>query len=110
MGIRVRQLIHNAERPIFLIVDGHPAHKTKAMRKCADMIQDRFRLFFLSPHSPELNHDERVWNDLKSNGIGRKIITNPQQLKSDVISHLRSIQRLLGGRAYFQSEITKYAA
>jgi len=107
----IRRLIHNAERPIFLIVDGHPAHKAKAVRRFTDTIQDRFRLFFLPPYSPELNPDERVWNDLKSNGIGRKMITNPLQLKSDVISHLRSIQRLPDRvRAYFQSETTKYAA
>ena len=33
-------------------------------------------LFFLLPYSPELNPDEFVWNDVKNNGVGRKMIAN----------------------------------
>jgi transposase len=69
------------------------------------------RLFFLPPYSPELNPDERVWNDLKNNSIGRKVITSPGALKRDVIGHLRSIQPSRDRvRSYFQNEATRYAA
>jgi hypothetical protein len=58
-----------------------------------------------------LNPDERVWNDLKNNAIGRQAITTPQHLKAAVISHLRFIQKSPDRvRAYFQNETTKYAA
>lgn len=107
----IQRLVHNADRPIFLIVDGHPAHKAVAVRTFVATLQGRFRLFFLPAYSPELNPDERVWNDLKNNAIGRKAITSPESLKREVVSHLRSIQKSPARvRGYFQNATTKYAA
>ncbi|MDW7761939.1 MAG: transposase, partial [Acidobacteriota bacterium] len=71
----------------------------------------RLRLYFLPPYSPELNPDEYVWNDLKNNGIGRKIIHDPNQMRRDVLAHMRSLQRspnLI--KSFFQSPSTAYAA
>ena len=107
----LKRLIHNAERPIFLIVDGHPAHKAKMVTRFVASLDGKLRLFFLPPYSPELNPDERVWNDLKNNSIGRQMITSPEDLKHKVLSHLRSIQKSPDRvRAYFQNETTAYAA
>lgn len=91
----IKRLLQGAERMIFLIVDGHPAHKAKSVRKFIETepIKKRFRLFFLPPYSPELNPDERVWNDLKNNAVGHKAITTPDQMHGAVISHLRFIQK-----------------
>jgi hypothetical protein len=36
--------------------------------------------------------DERVWNDLKNNAVGRQMITWPKDFHGAVISHLRLIQ------------------
>jgi transposase len=107
----LKRLIYNAGRPIFLIVDGHPAHKAALVKRFVVACQGSLRLFFLPPYSPELNPDERVWNDLKNNSIGRKAISSPDMLKREVIGHLRSIQQSPDRvRAYFQNETTKYAA
>jgi len=107
----IKRLLHNVERMVFLIVDGHPAHKAKMVKRCCESVKDRFRLFLLPPYSPELNPDERVWNDLKNNTIGRQAITTPHRLKAAVISHLRLIQKSPDRvRAYLQNETTKYAA
>lgn len=107
----LRRLLHKADRPIFLIVDGHPAHKAVAVRKFVESVDGRLRLFFLPPYSPELNPDERVWNDLKNNSIGRKHITSPTALKADVLGHLRSVQRKPDRvRGYFRNATTAYAA
>jgi transposase len=107
----LERLIYNAKRPIFLVVDGHPAHKAKMVEKFLDAHKGQLRLFFLPAYSPELNPDERVWNDLINNYIGRKVITSPEELKRDVINDLRSIQKSPDRvRAYFQNETTKYAA
>ena len=107
----LKRLIHNAERMIFLIVDGHPAHKAKMVARFAESAKDRLQLFFLPPYSPELNPDERVWNDLKNNAVGRKFITSPKDLNKAVISHLRLVQKSPDRvRSYFQNETTKYAA
>ena len=107
----IKRLLHNAGGMIFLIVDGHPAHKAKSVKRFVESIKDRFRLFFLPPYSPELNPDERVWNDVKNNAVGRKQITSPEDLHGAVISHLRLIQKSPDRvRCYFKNETTKYAA
>jgi len=107
----IKRLIHGVDRMVFLIVDGHPAHKAKKVGRFVDSIKDRFRLFFLPPYSPELNPDERVWNDLKNNGIGKQFITSPGQLHKAVISYLYSIQKSPARvRSYYHSETTRYAA
>ena len=107
----LKRLIHNAQRMIFLIVDGHPAHKAKMVRRFVESAKDRLQLFFLPPYSPELNPDERVWNDLKNNAVGRKFINSPKELNKAVISHLRLVQKSPDRvRSYFQNETTKYAA
>jgi len=107
----IKRLIHGVDRTVFLIVDGHPAHKAKMVSRFVDSVKDRFRLFFLPPYSPELNPDERVWNDLKNNGIGKQVITTPAQLHSAVMSYLRFIQKSPARvRSYYNNETTKYAA
>lgn len=107
----LRRLITNIERPVFVVVDGHPAHKAAAVRRFVDSTGGKLQLFFLPPYSPELNPDEQVWNDLKNNTIGRKAIAGPDGLKKAVTRHLRSVQRNPDRiRGYFRNETTKYAA
>jgi transposase len=107
----IKRLLQGTKRMIFLIVDGHPAHKSRNVVNYVDTIKKRFRLFFLPPYSPELNPDERVWNDLKNNAVGRQAISSPEQLHGAVVSHLRFIQKSPGRvRGYFNNETTKYAA
>ena len=90
----LKRLIHNAERPIFLIVDGHPTHKAKKVKEYIESTEGKLRLFILPPYSPELNPDELVWNNLKSHKIGRKMIAGPNDLKRKVISSLLSLQKM----------------
>jgi len=109
----LKRLLRDIPGRIFLIVDGHPAHKAKLVKTFIESVKvkDRLQLFFLPPYSPELNPDEWVWNDLKNNGIGRKIITSKDQMKKEVVSHLRSLQKASDKvRSFFQAPTTKYAA
>jgi transposase len=107
----IKRLIHGVDRMIFLIVDGHPTHKAKMVSRFVDSIKDRFRLFYLPPYSPELNPDERVWNDLKNNAIGKQVITTSKNLYRLVISYLRFIQKSPSRvRSYYNNETTLYAS
>jgi len=107
----IKRLLHGVPRRVFLIVDGHPAHRAKRVARFIESVKDRFRLFFLPPYSPELNPDEGVWNDLKNNAIGRQSIRTPEHLHGAVISHLRFIQKSPERvYSYFNNETTKYAA
>jgi transposase len=106
-----KRLIHGADRMIFLIVDGHPAHKAKSVTKYVKANKERIRLYYLPPYSPELNPDERVWNDLKNNVVGRKAISTPQQLHEEVMRHMRCLQNSPDRvRSYFNNATTIYAA
>jgi transposase len=46
----LKRLIYNAGRPVFLIVDGHPAHKAVLVKRFVAACQGALRLFFLPPH------------------------------------------------------------
>lgn len=107
----LKRLVHNAAKPIFLILDGHPSHKAKMVAKFVESLDGRLRLFFLPPYSPELNPDEYVWNDLKNNTVGRQFVSGPDALKRAVTGFLRFLQRTPERvRAYFQNFNVKYAA
>lgn len=106
----LKRLLVNATTPIFLIVDGHPTHRAKAVARFIAQRADKLALFFLPPYSPELNPDELVWNDLKNHGIGRRSITSLEQMRQMVISHLRQLQKLPGlVRSFFHAPTTRYA-
>lgn len=90
----LKRLIHNSEKPIFLVVDGHPTHKAKKVREFIESTKGKLRIFILPPYSPELNPDELVWNNLKNHRIGRKTIAGPDDLKHKIISSLRSLQKM----------------
>ena len=49
------QLIKYKQQKIFLVVDGHSAHKTKAINAWLAENKSRIEIFFLPPYSPELN-------------------------------------------------------
>jgi transposase len=53
-----KRLLHDAAGPVYLIVDGHPAHRATATKEFAASTQGRLKLFFLPGYSPELNPDE----------------------------------------------------
>lgn len=107
----LKRLLHDVPGRLVVIVDGHPAHKAKLVQTFVASVAPRLELFLLPPYSPELNPDEWVWNDLKNNGIGRKVITGPDQMQREVLAHMRHLQQspaLL--QSFFQAPTTKYAA
>jgi transposase len=93
-----KRLLHDTERagggPVYLVVDGHPAHRAKATTAFVASTDGRLRLFFLPGYSPELNPDEWVWKNVKHDRIGKTGVTSQDDLKSKVISALRRLQKL----------------
>jgi transposase len=107
----LKRLIHNWPRNLFLIVDGHPVHKSAAVAKFVASTEGKLQLFHLPSYSPELNPDEQVWNHLKNHGIGKQTITGPNQLKHSILCHLRKIQKLPSlVCSFFHTPQTLYAA
>jgi transposase len=107
----LKRLIIDTDRPVFLIVDGHPTHRSVRVRDFVNATNGKLGLFYLPGYSPELNPDEFVWNDLKNNVVGRKTVSSKEGLKSIIVGGLRSIQKRPEKiRSFFQARHTKYAA
>ncbi len=105
----LKRLLHNAERSVFLIVDGHPSHRARKVFEFVRKTKGKLRLFFLPPYSPELNPDELVWNHLKNHGVGKRIVRSREELKRVVLGHLRFLQKtpdLI--RAFFHESHVRY--
>lgn len=90
----IHRLMHNAQKPVFLIWDGHPTHKSKKVQECIRSFEGRLEVYTLPSYSPELNPAEQIWNNVKNHGVGRKKVFGPDQLKSLVIGQLRKLQKL----------------
>ena len=96
---------------IFLVVDGHSAHKTKLANAWLEEHKDRIELFFLPPYSPELNPQEYVNQDLKTNVIGKKRPINKDQMKNNVeefMTKRKNNKRQV--KKYFHESHIRYAA
>jgi transposase len=42
----------------------HSVHRSEKIRKLAEYYEEKLKLFYLPPYSPELNPDKPVCNDL----------------------------------------------
>jgi transposase len=89
-----RRLLDDTSGPIFLVLDGHPVHRSKAVKQFADSTGGRLRLCFLPGYAPELNPDEWVWKHVKHDRIGRAGVTGPEDLKAKALAALHRLQKL----------------
>lgn len=106
-----RRLLRQRRRRVFLIVDGHPVHRSAAVRDWLAANARRMRLFFLPGYSPELNPDEYLNNDVKTNAVGRQRPANKADLIVNLERYLRDTQRRPRiVKNYFQAEPVRYAA
>ena len=73
----LQRLMHHAQRPVFLILDGGSFHHSTPVRDYVDSLEGILQLFFLPPYSPELNPDEQVWN----HGVAKAALQGRDELK-----------------------------
>lgn len=107
----LKRLVRQANRKVFLIVDRHPVHLAKKVQVWLRKNPHRIRVFFLPGYSPELNPDELLNQDVKSNAVGRCRPRNQAELVTIVRGYLRSCQRRPHKvKQYFQKENVRYAA
>lgn len=106
-----RLIQQNKGRKVFLIVDGHPVHKARAIQAWLKENQSRIELFLLPGYSPERNPDELLNQELKATVFQRKRPTNKKDLKALLRKRLCQIQKDPEKiQAYFQARYTAYAA
>jgi transposase len=107
----LRRLLRQIPRKVFIIVDRHPVHRSKKVCRWMDRHPDRIAYFYLPGYSPELNPDELLNHDVKSNAVGRRRPHSCLEMVSHVRRFLRSRLRQPGIiRNYFREPHVAYAA
>ena len=95
---------------VFLVVDGHPAHKANRVTDYVASWEGRLELHPLPAYAPDLNPDEFVWSYMKNNGVSQKPLKKNQSLKARVEEDL---QKIKGNRelvrSFFCAESVVYA-
>ena len=107
----LRRLIKsNEKRKIFLIVDNHRVHHAKKVSEWLRRHKEEIELFFLPKYSPELNPDEYLNQDVKTNAVGRRRARTKEELMGNVRSYLLSTQRQPEiVKSYFRAPAVRYA-
>lgn len=76
----LKDLIGNRKKPIYIIMDGHPVHKSKKVREFVASMKGRLSIFILPPYAPDLNPDELVWNYIRQTGTARMPLKKGESL------------------------------
>jgi transposase len=107
----LRRLVRHAKRLVFLIEDQHPVHRSREGTRWLHRHRKQIRRFFLPGYSPELNPDELLNQDVKTNALGRQRPEDLEEMLDDIRSYLWSTQRQPHiVRAYFREPHVQYAA
>ncbi len=106
----LKRLIKQVKGKLFLILDNLSIHKSKEVAEWINQNKHRIELFFLPTYSPDLNPDELLNQDLKANIYKTKRPADRNELKSMVISKLKSFQKNPQKiKNYFNAEKVSYA-
>ena len=89
--IFLRNFMKGRRTKVFLVVDGHPAHKATIVKNYLTETQGRLELYFLPPYAPDLNPDEFVWNYMKNTGVSKKPLKKNESLRERVEQDLANI-------------------
>ena len=76
---------------VFLVLDGHPAHKAKLVSEYVRSLSGRLELHPLPPYAPDLNPDEFVWAHMKTNGVSKMPLKQNESLRRRIEKDLIAI-------------------
>jgi transposase len=106
---KLEAFMRHRRRPVFLVLDGHPAHRAKIVAAYVQSLKGRLELHFLPGYAPDLNPDEFVWNHLRQNGVTKTPLKQNEQLKERVekdLAQIKSSPDLV--RSFFNAESVGY--
>ena len=107
----LKRLTKGSETKIFLILDNLRVHHAKILKPWLEENKDKIELFYLPSYSPELNPDELLNQDVKSNAVGRKRAKNITELKNNITRYLFGTQSCPDiVKSYFLKSEVSYAA
>jgi transposase len=86
------KLVKSTDGPVVVIRDNLSVHHGKRVKAWVDE-QPNLTLEFIPSYSPELNAEEYLNRDLKKNVNAKRMPRNLAELKENVMSFMRSIQK-----------------
>ena len=96
-------------KPVHLVVDGLPAHKTALVKAYVASTDGMLTLHFLPGYAPELNPDELVWSHMKRTGVARAPLRRGERLRDKITAQLAAIKRMPQlVRSFFQAPDVAY--
>jgi transposase len=88
----LKNFVKGRSGKIFLVIDGHPAHKANRVRRYVESLRGRLELVSLPTYAPDLNPDEFVWSHMKKNGVSKKPLKKNESLRDRVEKDIVDIQ------------------
>jgi transposase len=89
----LRKMMRGRRKPLHLVLDGLPAHKTRTVRNYVEELKGKLTLHFLPGYAPDLNPDELVWSYTKRTGVARRPLQAGEKLADRVNAQLEEIAR-----------------
>ena len=89
----MHRLLKQIKGKVYLIVDGHPVHKSSQAKRFLAHNAKRLRLILLPGYCPELNPDELLNQDVKTNALGKSRPRDKVEMMATVRSHLYRRQK-----------------
>lgn len=89
----LRRMMRGRRKPLHLILDGLPAHKTRAVKDYAAGLDGKLTLHYLPGYAPDLNPDELVWSHAKRTGNARRPLQKGERLAERITAQLADIRR-----------------
>jgi transposase len=89
----LQKMMRHRSKPVHLVVDGLPAHKTNLVKRYVESTKGRLTLHFLPGYAPELNPDELVWSHVKRTGVARAPLRKGERLLDKIDAQLNEIKK-----------------
>ena len=107
----LKNFMNGRSQKVFLVVDGHPAHKANLVTELVGSLGGRLELHPLPPYAPDLNPDEFVWSHMKTNGTSKRPLKKNESLKDRIEEDLLNIHKNPAlVRSFFGAPSVAYAA
>ena len=87
----LRRLIYRQKKKIFIILDNQKVYFSKKVADWLEKHKDKIEAFFLPAYAPELNPDEMLNRNVKSNVAYANLFTSQDELISTLKSYLFSL-------------------
>ena len=105
----LQQMMKYRRKPVHLVLDGLPAHKTALVKKYVASTEGRLTLHFLPGYAPELNPDELVWSHVKRTGTARSPLQKGEKLRDKIEEQLANLKRMPEiVRSFFKAPFVAY--